>query len=292
MMQRAHDPTPLHDARSLAARTLYSPAHERDACGTGFVANINGKREHAVLTMALECVKNLTHRGALIDERTGDGAGVLTQVPVALLREAVVQGGHSLTRDSDLGVGMIFLPRDAAGQAAGREIVEAAIARQGLRFFGWREVPVDSSVLGPLAASSEPHIAQALTGRPVQGTDDEYERRLLLARKEIEREALARGLRLYVPSMSHRTLIYKGLLVAHQLPAYYLDLSDPRYETALAVFHQRYSTNTMPSWELSQPFRMLAHNGEINTLAGNTNWSRAREAELASPDVWGDRVEG
>jgi glutamate synthase domain-containing protein 2/glutamate synthase domain-containing protein 3 len=146
-------------------------------------------------------------------------------------------------------------------------------------------------VLGRNATASEPHIAQVLIGRPQHGTDDEYERRLFLARKEVEREALARELRVYVPSMSHRTLVYKGLLVAHQLPLYYPDLRDPRYATALAVFHQRYSTNTMPSWELSQPFRMLAHNGEINTLAANKNWTAARRPELAAPDVWGDRIE-
>jgi glutamate synthase (ferredoxin) len=292
MTLRAHDPHPPDSASQLAGlRTLYRPAHEHDACGTGFVANINGTREHDVLRTALTCVRNLTHRGALLDAETGDGAGVLTQVPAAMLREAVERTGHTLARDSDLGVGMIFLPKDEAGRAAGRAIVEAAIARHGLKLFGWRDVPVDSSVLGRNAVSTEPAIAQVLVGRPERGSDDEYERRLFLARKQIEREALAQGLRLYVPSLSHRTLVYKGLLVAHQLPLYYPDLTDPRYETALAVFHQRYSTNTMPSWELSQPFRMLAHNGEINTLAANRNWTAARRPELDSPETWSNRIE-
>jgi glutamate synthase domain-containing protein 2/glutamate synthase domain-containing protein 1/glutamate synthase domain-containing protein 3 len=291
MTLRAHDPDPLHPLQHLAVRTLYRPEHEHDACGTGFVANINGRREHDVLATALTCVRNLTHRGALLDAETGDGAGVLTQVPAGLLRAAVEAAGHTLNRDSDLGVGMIFLPKDGEGRQAGRAIVEAAIQRQGLKLFGWRDVPVDSSVLGQNAVSSEPQIAQVLVGRPERGTDDEYERRLFLARKEIEREGLAQGLRLYVPSMSHRTLVYKGLLVAHQLPLYYPDLNDPRYETALAIFHQRYSTNTMPSWELSQPFRMLAHNGEINTLAANKNWTAARRPELNAPDAWGARIE-
>ncbi|MGH2603923.1 MAG: glutamate synthase subunit alpha, partial [Dehalococcoidia bacterium] len=287
---RTHDPHPLL-TRPAGIRTLYRPEHERDACGTGFVANVDGRREHDVLATALACVRNLTHRGALLDAETGDGAGVLTQVPAGMLRAAVETAGHTLARDSDLGVGTIFLPRDAAGQAAGRALVEAAVARQGLKLFGWRDVPVDSSVLGRNAVASEPAIAQVLVGRPQHGTDDEYERRLFLARKEIEEEALAQRLRLYVPSMSHRTIVYKGLLVAHQLPLYYPDLKDPRYETALAVFHQRYSTNTMPSWELSQPFRMLAHNGEINTLAANKNWMQARGPELAAPDTWGERIE-
>jgi glutamate synthase (NADPH/NADH) large chain/glutamate synthase (ferredoxin) len=187
---------------------------------------------------------------------------------------------------------MVFLPgKSLADQVVARRYLERAARRQGLTVFGWREVPVDPSVLGPLAAATQPKIEQVLLGRP-EGVDDaEFERRLFLARKEVERRALEEDIRgLYVPSLSHRTIVYKGLLVAHQLPQFYLDLADPAYTTALAVFHQRYSTNTMPSWELSQPFRMVAHNGEINTLAANRNWTRAREPELTSP-VWGERIQ-
>jgi glutamate synthase (ferredoxin) len=272
-----------------AAGTLYSPAHEHDACGVGFVARIDGARDHAILRTALDCVHHLTHRGALIDARTGDGAGVMTQIPHALFAPELAAWSIALERPSDLAVGMMFLPMDAAARDAAAGIVEAAAARQGLRLFGWRAVPVDPSVLGPLAAATRPRIEQVLLGRPDGVDDEEFERRLFLARKDAERCAAERGLRLYAASLSHRTLVYKGLVVAHQLPAFYQDLTNPDYTTALALFHQRYSTNTMPSWELAQPFRVLAHNGEINTLAGNRNWTRAREPELTSP-VWGDRV--
>jgi glutamate synthase (ferredoxin) len=274
------------------AATLYAAHHEHDSCGVGFVARIDGRREHAVLRLALECVKNLTHRGALIDNRTGDGAGVMTQIPYALFEPVLAAWGVRLRRPADLAVGMVFLPgKSLEDQVVARRYLERAARRQGLTVFGWREVPVDPSVLGPLAAATQPKIEQVLLGRP-EGVDDaEFERRLFLARKEVERRTVEEDIRgLYVPSMSHRTIVYKGLLVAHQLPQFYLDLADPAYTTALAVFHQRYSTNTMPSWELSQPFRMVAHNGEINTLAANRNWTRAREPELTSP-VWGDRIQ-
>jgi glutamate synthase (ferredoxin) len=284
-------------AAPAAVQTLYSPAHEHDACGVGFVARIDGKREHAVLETALKCVHHLTHRGALIDARTGDGAGVLTQIPYALFAPELEKWGVQLNRAQDLAVGMMFLPSPAEasdGSGVGdferaRLYTEDAATKQGLRVFGWREVPVDPSVLGPLATATQPRIEQVLLGRPDDVDDDEFERRLLLTRKEIERRADAHHLRQYVVSLSHRSIVYKGLLVAHQLPAFYLDLANPAYETALALFHQRYSTNTMPSWEMSQPFRMLAHNGEINTVAGNRNWSTAREPELSAP-VWGDRA--
>src|SRR5579885_2131311 len=266
---------------------LYDPRLEHDACGVGFVASISGARGHEILCHALTSVINLTHRGAVdADAKSGDGAGVLTQVPHQLFARELARRELHVKSLDHLGVGMIFLPRDAAGQARGRQLVEEATARRGLRFLGWREVPVDPSVLGEKALSTQPCIEQALVAQGGQLAADAYERELYLLRKDVEAHAAAEALKtLYVPSFSHRTIVYKGLFVAPQLKGFYRDLTDPLYTTALAVFHQRYSTNTLPNWLLAQPFRMLAHNGEINTLQGNRNWMRAREANLASP-LW------
>jgi glutamate synthase (ferredoxin) len=272
--------------------SLYNPKHEHDACGVGFVADTSGARSHRILATAIECVTNLTHRGAIsADGRTGDGAGVTTQIPYRLFTPLLERKGIRLADEADLSVGMVFLPNGAAAaRERARAIAEAALQRQGLKVLLWRTVPVDASVLGEMAARERPWIEQVLVGRPAGLSAPDYTRRLFLARKEMERRALDESIQgFYLPSLSNRTLVYKGLLVAHQLPTFYRDLRDPNYETALAVFHQRYSTNTFPNWYLAQPFRMLAHNGEINTLAGNSNWTRAREAELAS-EVWGGAV--
>ncbi|MHB8575301.1 MAG: glutamate synthase large subunit, partial [Dehalococcoidia bacterium] len=276
-----------------AAGGLYRPSHEHDSCGVGFVADTSGSRSHRILATAIECVTNLTHRGAVsADMLTGDGAGVSTQIPYRLFRGVLERKGVSLPSDDDLAVGMLFLPRDdMAARERARAVTEKAVRRQGLKLLTWRTVPVDASVLGEISARSRPWIEQALIGRPAALTPLDFTRRLYLARKEMERRATEEAIEgFYIPSMSNRTLVYKGLLVAHQLPTFYRDLRDPAYETALAVFHQRYSTNTFPNWYLAQPFRMLAHNGEINTRAGNQNWTRAREPELRS-DVWGDRID-
>jgi len=272
---------------------LYRPEQERDACGTGFVADIAGRPSHRVLEMALAAVTNLTHRGALdADARTGDGAGVSFQLPRAFFAEEIRRLGHDV-RPEDVAVGMVFLPGDDADQAGRcRHALTAAATDHGLRVFGWRQVPVDVSVLGDAAAKSQPRIEQILLGRP-QGADDDmaFERACYLARKQAERWARQEGRGdFYVPSMSSKTIVYKGLLVAHQLNKFYADLRDERFVTALALFHQRYSTNTFPNWILAQPFRFLGHNGEINTAQGNCNWTKAREPDLASP-VWGDRVD-
>jgi len=269
---------------------LYHPTQERDACGVGFVADISGERRHDILQRALECVTNLTHRGALdADATTGDGAGVLFQIPSAFFVNEAERLGASV-RPEDLAVGMVFLPRDEEFAAAGRALLGAAVKRLGLGVIGWRQVPVDESVLGEIARKSRPRVEQILVQRKQGATDDDFERLLLIARKEGERQARAAGLDGYhIPSFSRRTIVYKGLLVAHQLAEFYTDLANPEFVTALAVFHQRYSTNTFPNWVLAQPFRMLAHNGEINTRQGNQNWMHAREAEMHS-SVWGDDV--
>ncbi len=257
----------------------------------GFVADISGTRTHRVLQTGLECVANLTHRGAVdADAKTGDGAGVQTQLPYRLFRRVLEALGVNLAAAQDLAVGMVFLPRDREIASRCRALIDSCIKAEGLQVLAWRDVPVDRSALGRIGAESQPGIHQIFIGRP-SGLDElNFGRRLYLARRSAEARAAEQGLRdFYVVSMSNRTLVYKGLMVAHQLPEFFLDLREPSYETALCVFHQRYSTNTLPNWVLAQPFRVISHNGEINTLQGNRNWTRARESELESP-VWGKRA--
>ena len=272
--------------RTESFHGLYDPAFEHDACGVGMVASIKGLRSNAILRKALTCVCSLIHRGAMdADAKTGDGAGVLTQIPYKLFRPEVEKTGHTLFQDSDLGVGMMFLPNDPYTQARCRHITELILAEHKLFIFGWRVVPVNQMVLGEKALRTCPSIEQVLVGRPDSSamSDDEFERKLFLCRNQIEDQAESEGIKnFYIPSFSSRTIVYKGLLAAPTLERFYLDLRDPNYTTALAIFHQRYSTNTFPTWPLSQSLRMMSHNGEINTVAGNRLWTRARESELKS----------
>mgnify|MGYP000458437209 CR=1 FL=1 len=273
--------------------SLYSPEFEHDSCGVGFIAQVSGKRSNQVLKYALQSLCNLAHRGAVdADAKTGDGAGVSTQIPYKLFAAEVQKLGHRLFQESDLGVGFVFLPHDNAyAQARAKAITEEVIQKRGLFLFGWREVPVNIHMLGDKAASTMPRMEQVLVGRPHGVTDEAYERRLFLSRKEIEQRAANDGIKhFYIPSFSHRLIIYKGLLVSPSLQKFYKDLQNPAYETALAIYHQRYSTNTFPTWPLGHPFRMMAHNGEINTRRGNANWMRAREAELET-DSWGADID-
>ncbi|MCS7207807.1 MAG: glutamate synthase large subunit [Dehalococcoidia bacterium] len=268
---------------------LYRPEHERDGCGVGFVAHVEGRKSHAIVQMALQAVVNLTHRGAVsADGKSGDGAGILTQIPLPLFNRLLRPLGVQAEQDGDLGVGMLFLPPQ--NSQAARNLVEACLKGVGLQVALWRPVPTDPSALGEKALATKPDIWQALVLRP-RGMDfTAFARALYLARKEAERLAQQQGLKgFYIPSFSNRTVVYKGLMVAPQLSKFYLDLQDPDFQSALAVFHQRYSTNTFPTWFLAQPFRFLAHNGEINTLMGNRNWVRAKEPEL-SCKVWGEEV--
>ncbi|MDR7555518.1 MAG: glutamate synthase large subunit [Armatimonadota bacterium] len=266
-------------------RTAVVPSvleRERDACGVGFVADRRGRHSHRILRLALDAVAAMAHRGAIsADGKTGDGAGVLTQIPYALLRRDL----RLKTPNADLGLGMLFLPQatDAAREAW--LLVAQTLDACGIPVLGWRVVPVDPAALGDHARRTMPEIAQVVVGRPRGHDDDAFERALYRARRRIERHAQAAGLPLYIPSLSRATVVYKGLFVSPQLPRFYRDLADDAYETAIAVFHQRYSTNTFPSWSLAQPFRLLAHNGEINTLQGNVAWMTAREANLRSP-LW------
>src|SRR5271165_1486913 len=273
--------------------SLYRPEEEHDSCGVGFVAAINGERSNRVLRLGLTSKCNMAHRGAMdADAKTGDGSGVMTQIPYKLFRKEITKLGHTLYNDSDLGIGFAFLPHDNAyAQARAKAIIEEVVELRGLFQFGWREVPLNVLVLGEKAQLTMPRIEQALIGRPAGMSDDEYERRLFLARNEIEARAQQDNIKnFYIASFSHRVIVYKGLVTAVSLEKFYRDLVNPDYETAICLYHERYSTNTFPTWPLSQPFRVLAHNGEINTICGNRNWMRARESELVA-DVWGEDVD-
>ena len=264
--------------------------NERDACGVGFVADTHGRRSHKVLQYALTALNNLSHRGAVsADGLTGDGAGVLTQLPHKLFRRELAARGITLKHDSDLAVGVFFVSNASQFEELYR-VADEEIEASHLTLLGWREVPVDDGALGDDALARLPVMRQVLLGRPEGLDDDAFERLLYLTRKRLERRLFETQLgNFYIPSFSHRTVAYKGLMVAPQLPSFYHDLADPDFETSIAVFHQRYSTNTMPRWSLAQPFRFLAHNGEINTLQGNVNFMRAREAVLESA-LWGDDI--
>ncbi len=262
---------------------LYRHAHEHDACGIGFCADISGARSHAIIELARRAVVNLTHRGAIdMDAKTGDGAGLLTQIPYKLFRRDLEQWNARLDHDEDLGVGMVFFPReDELAREKCRLIMEEALAHYELRLFGWRRVPVDRTAIGDKADDTRPVIEQVLFGRPENMDARDFERTIYLCRKVIEGSILRRGIPgFYISSMSSRTVCYKGMFVAPQLSIFYQDLKSPLYESALAVLHQRYSTNTFPQWRLAQPFHMICHNGEINTLQGNRNWLRAIEQRI------------
>jgi glutamate synthase (ferredoxin) len=280
--------------KPLVGRGLYDPRFEHDACGIGFVARLSGVVSHDILSMALTAVGNMAHRGGVgADGKSGDGAGILTQIPRDFFARELSRAGIAHPVE-DLAVAMVFLPADEAGAATARTIFAEVLEQFGLMLLGWRVVPVDKNHLGDKAYVTCPTIEQALIGRrgievsasSIVGeelharTPLAYERLLFLARKQIESKAREQALVDFsIPSMSSRTIVYKGLLVAPLLAEFYSDLRDPEFKTAIAVYHQRYSTNTSPTWGLAQPFRMLSHNGEINTVEGNATWMNAREAE-------------
>ncbi|MEJ7838209.1 MAG: glutamate synthase large subunit, partial [Thermomicrobiales bacterium] len=263
---------------------LWDPAYERDSCGVGLVVDIAGKPSRDIVEKAIAGLVNLTHRGGVgADERAGDGAGILLQLPHAFLSSEL---GREL-KPGDYGVAMVFLPIDQDCERAARSIVEQGMQERGLSVEVWRDVPVNPDVLGPTAADTRPKIAQAIILRP-DGTDaEDFERSLMLARRAIERLAVAAGFAdkdLFVASCSSRTIVYKGFFLPEDLDSFYLDLRNPLVESAIALFHQRYSTNTFPTWGLAQPFRFLAHNGEINTVQGNRTWMRSRSSQLELAD--------
>ncbi len=282
-------------ARRAEANGLYSPAQERDNCGVALVADIQGRRTHKIVDQGLVALGRLEHRGAVgADPLTGDGAGILTQIPHRLFADEIGARGRPLPAPGDYAVGQLFFPHDPWTHPARRALVERILEEEDLTNLGWRPVPVDESVLGPLALENAPHVTQVFIGRGDLDHDD-FERRLFVTKKRIEREGHIEGLRtqnaeLYVCSLSTRTIVYKGLLLPERLARFYPDLGDPRYESAVAIVHQRFSTNTFPSWERAHPYRLIAHNGEINTLRGNVAWMEARE-RLFSDETFGADVE-
>src|SRR6266850_2314005 len=273
----------------LEPQGLYHPENEHDACGVGFVANIKGKKSHTIVEQGLTVLRNLTHRGAVgWDPKLSDGAGLLIQIPDRFLREEMAARGLQLPPTGQYGVGMVFLPRDPASRIACEYEIERAIKDEGQVLLGWRDVPVDNSDLAEPAKKLEPVIRQVFIGRGRRVTvTDALERKLYIIRKSsghaIQSLRLQHGKEFYVPSMSARTVCYKGMLLAYQVGEYYLDLKDARVESALALVHQRFSTNTFPSWDLAHPFRLICHTGEINTVRGNVNWIRARQGAISSP---------
>ncbi len=275
------------------AQGLYDPRHEHDSCGIGFVVDAHGRKSHSIVEQAVQVLLNLEHRGACgCEKNTGDGAGILLQMPHAFLAEACGSAGITLPGPGRYAAGLVFLPTDPASRRRCEEIVEHTAAQEGVAFLGWRSVPTDNSSLGATARAGEPVLRQAFFGRPEPLEDDlAYERKLYVLRRRIENAVRAseipgRGL-FYVPSLSHRTLVYKGMLIAPQLPAYFPDIVDPRVESCLAMVHSRFSTNTFPNWARAHPYRYVCHNGEINTLRGNVNWMHARES-LFESKLFGD----
>jgi glutamate synthase (NADPH) large chain len=276
------------------AQGLYHPSHEHDACGVGFVANVKNQSSHAIVEQGLQLLKNLDHRGAVgADPKAGDGCGILVQIPDAFFRAEVERLGFSLPPLGHYAVGHFFLPRDVEGRKIVEDHVARVTAEEGLQFLGWRDVPVNNAGLGESVLSTEPVHAQIFIGRPKSLSDqDDFERRLFVLRKVVSNavyNAADPRLKGYYPvCLSSRTVVYKGLLLAHQLGDYFLDLQDERFASALALVHQRFSTNTFPTWQLAHPYRMVAHNGEINTLRGNVNWMAARQASVDSDLIGND----
>ncbi|MFH0908052.1 MAG: glutamate synthase large subunit [bacterium] len=272
---------------------LYDPAYEHDACGVGMVCNLRGAKSHDVIQKALQILMNLSHRGACgCDEKTGDGAGILFQMPDKFLRKIAGDLRIRLPEETAYASGLVFLPRDPTERSYCMKTFERVIRDEGQEFLGWRNVPQQNEVLGALAHAVEPEIRHLFIGRG-KGIKDQahFERKLYVLRKVMEKHVRESSLKekrfFYVPSLSSRTIVYKGLMLADQIEPFLTDLTDPDLESAMALVHQRYSTNTFPTWDLAQPFRFLCHNGEINTLRGNVNWLTARQRVFYSP-LFGD----
>ncbi len=289
-----------HDGMSglPSARGLYDPRREHDSCGVGFIANMKGAKSHQTIRDGLAMLENLTHRGAVgADPLMGDGAGILTQIPDRLFREEMALQGVELPPPGRYAVGHWFMPRDAVQRGHVETLIRESAQSEGMRCLGFRDVPVDNSSMSqaPEILAAEPCHRQAFFDCPEELADDPqtYERRLYILRKVISgriyEEHANRDIGAYCVSMSSRTIVYKGMFLAYQLGAYYRDLTDPRFESALALVHQRFSTNTFPSWKLAHPYRMVAHNGEINTLRGNVNWMAARQASVDS-ELFGNDI--
>ena len=279
----------IHPVRGLPpAQGLYRPEHEHDACGIGFVANIEGRKSHDIVLKGVQILINLAHRGACgCDPQTGDGAGILIQIPHAFLDREMASQGFSLPAAGEYGVGMLFLPVDPHDRLLCEGIVEKIAREEGLTVIGWRDTPINGNMIGRVARASQPYIEQIFIRKALDMDQDALERKLFVVRKRAEIEVAETDLKekdfFYIPSLSSRTIVYKGLLLAPQITDFYRDLLDPELTSGLCLVHQRFSTNTFPSWSLAHPYRYICHNGEINTLRGNMNWMYARQSVLASP---------
>ncbi len=291
------DVAAVKNAGAPVAQGLYDPRKEHDACGVGFIAQMKGIKSHQIVSDGLAMLENLTHRGAVgADPLMGDGAGVLVQIPDRFFREEMSTLGIELPKVGHYAVGHVFMPRDADMRLHFEELIAEVAVSEGQPLLGFRDVPVDNSSLStaPDIAASEPVHRQVFFGRSADiENDDDYERRLYILRKvisaRIHEETGGRDNGFYIVSLSSRTMVYKGMFLAYQVGAYYKDLTDPRFESALVLVHQRFSTNTFPSWKLAHPYRMVAHNGEINTLRGNVNWMAARQASVDS-ELFGNDI--
>ena len=277
---------------------LYNPANEHDACGVGFIANIKGEKSNDIVRDGLQILANLDHRGARgADPLVGDGAGCLIQIPDELLRDWAHDNSVTLPESGNYAVAMCFLPQDAESRDVAAARLERFIQIEGQILLGWRNVPTDTTGLGEAVLESLPVVRQAIVARGPRVPDqDAFERKILTIRKQTqnplnelaEKKHLPGVADFYIPSFSTRTIVYKGLLLATQVGSFYPDLLDPRTKSALALVHQRFSTNTFPSWKLAHPYRFIAHNGEINTVRGNVNWMNARRRTLESPLLGAD----
>ncbi|HYD85064.1 MAG TPA: glutamate synthase subunit alpha, partial [Opitutus sp.] len=277
-----------------AKQGLYDPWFEHDACGVGFVVDMKGRKTHTILQQGLQVLKNLDHRGASGAEvNTGDGAGILLQMPHKFFAEVSKKARISLPETGHYGAGLVFLPRNPTSRRKLEEVFAGIIQSEGQTLLGWRTVPTDNSMLGDTAKSAEPFMRQVFIGRAAGLDDAAFERKLYVIRKraysEIRTSTFSGAETWYVPSLSFKTIVYKGMLTTEQLEQYFTDLKHPSMETAIALVHSRFSTNTFPSWDRAHPYRYIAHNGEFNTLRGNINWMHARQA-LFNSELFGEDI--
>ncbi|MBI2166970.1 MAG: glutamate synthase large subunit [Candidatus Omnitrophica bacterium] len=285
----------MNDTNRPAKQGLYDPWYEHDSCGVGFVVDVQGRKSHPIVQQALEVLLNLRHRGACgCEANTGDGAGILLQIPHAFLKDAALKSGVKLPSPKEYGVGMVYLPPDAEERRGCEKLFEEIIREEGQHFLGWRTVATDDALLGNTAKACEPVVRQIFIGRSSKILEDPaFERKLYVIRRRAENTIRYSGMKggryFYISSLSYKTIVYKGMLMSAQVVPFYRELEDPAVETALALVHSRFSTNTFPSWDRAHPYRYIAHNGEINTLRGNLNWMHARQA-LCETELFGDDI--
>ncbi len=269
----------------LEKANAYDPKYEHDACGVGLVATTNGKKTRQIVEYGIEALKAVWHRGAVdADGKSGDGAGIQLEISPDFFKEKILKTGNKPDDTKRICVGMVFLPKtDYSDQEKCREIIESVLLQDNFYIYGWRQVPVNPKVLGKTADHNRPEIAQVLFKKNIDLETNDLERELFVARKKIEKQARNNQIKdFYICSFSSRSIVYKGMFLAEALSDFYPDLKEKSFTSRFAIFHQRYSTNTFPSWDLAQPFRSLAHNGEINTVKGNTNWMRIHEQDMSS----------